>query len=214
MIQMQFKTTRERTTMTKKFVMSMIVSCALLFTVAFQSPVEAANESPKHEIKKQLELQLTNLLNEKVDSRITHALQFYMNKWYVQFDQHGNKQLEHVPATGENKAEQHVPKQDQPKQEQQEPAQETNKDKGQDQQQQQNVPKQEQLEHEPVTPPQQQQEQPRQPEQQEQTTNQGQLSQFEQEVIELTNVERSKAGLAPLKADVELSHVARDKSRD
>lgn len=41
-----------------------------------------------------------------------------------------------------------------------------------------------------------------------------QLSQFEQEVVELTNNERAKSGLAPLQADAELSRVAREKSRD
>lgn len=51
----------------------------------------------------------------------------------------------------------------------------------------------------------------------EDTQDQGeidQLSQFEQQVIELTNNERAKQGLAPLKADWELSRVAREKSND
>ena len=42
----------------------------------------------------------------------------------------------------------------------------------------------------------------------------GQLSQFEQQVVELTNQERAKQGLPALKVDVELSKVAREKSRD
>lgn len=40
------------------------------------------------------------------------------------------------------------------------------------------------------------------------------LSEFEQEVVELTNNERAKNGLSPLQADPELSRVAREKSRD
>lgn len=40
------------------------------------------------------------------------------------------------------------------------------------------------------------------------------LSAYEQKVVELTNVERSKNGLAPLKIDENLSKVAREKSRD
>ena len=40
------------------------------------------------------------------------------------------------------------------------------------------------------------------------------VSAFEQEVLELTNVERTKAGLAPLTLDTELSKVARIKSQD
>src|SRR5690625_3613708 len=40
------------------------------------------------------------------------------------------------------------------------------------------------------------------------------LSAYEQEVVELTNNEREKQGLSPLKANTELSHVAREKSND
>ena len=54
-----------------------------------------------------------------------------------------------------------------------------------------------------------------QPQQSDQTDGQvEQLSQFEQEVVELTNVEREKNGLEPLKADKELSRVAREKSNN
>ncbi|BCB04389.1 CAP domain-containing protein [Bacillus sp. KH172YL63] len=42
----------------------------------------------------------------------------------------------------------------------------------------------------------------------------GQLSQYEQQVVELTNQERAKQGLPALKVDAELSKVAREKSRD
>src|SRR5699024_11339505 len=55
--------------------------------------------------------------------------------------------------------------------------------------------------------PQQEQEQPNQ----ESTT---QLSQYEQEVVELTNNERAKYGLSPLEVDLELSRVAKEKSND
>jgi uncharacterized YkwD family protein len=41
-----------------------------------------------------------------------------------------------------------------------------------------------------------------------------QLSQFEQQVVELTNQERAKQGLPALKVDTELSKVAREKSKD
>jgi uncharacterized YkwD family protein len=40
------------------------------------------------------------------------------------------------------------------------------------------------------------------------------LSAYEQQVVELTNQERAKAGLPSLKVDTELSKVAREKSRD
>lgn len=40
------------------------------------------------------------------------------------------------------------------------------------------------------------------------------VNQFEQQVVQLTNAERAKYGLAPLKLDLELSKVAREKSQD
>ncbi|MEH7238150.1 CAP domain-containing protein [Bacillus sp. JJ1562] len=53
-------------------------------------------------------------------------------------------------------------------------------------------------------------------EQTNETTNQAtySLSQFEQEVVTLTNNERAKQGLQPLKIDLKLSEVARTKSSD
>ncbi|MCC3357845.1 CAP domain-containing protein [Bacillus sp. REN16] len=53
-------------------------------------------------------------------------------------------------------------------------------------------------------------------EQTNETTNQAaySLSQFEQEVVTLTNNERAKYGLQPLKIDLKLSDVARTKSSD
>ncbi|WP_064091316.1 CAP domain-containing protein [Rossellomorea aquimaris] len=53
----------------------------------------------------------------------------------------------------------------------------------------------------------------KQPEQQA-TKQSDQLSQYEQQVVELTNQERAKQGLPALKVDTELSKVAKEKSRD
>jgi len=56
---------------------------------------------------------------------------------------------------------------------------------------------------------------PAQPEQQKPAEQKSdQLSAYEQKVVELTNAERAKNGLAPLKIDNELSKVAREKSKD
>lgn len=48
----------------------------------------------------------------------------------------------------------------------------------------------------------------------EESTVNGEVSAFEQEVLELTNAERQKQGLQPLTLDTELSKVARVKSED
>ncbi|MCA0984213.1 CAP domain-containing protein [Halobacillus yeomjeoni] len=47
-----------------------------------------------------------------------------------------------------------------------------------------------------------------------QTETNAEVSAFEKEVVELTNQERAKQGLSPLKLDTELSAVAEDKSLD
>jgi uncharacterized YkwD family protein len=47
-----------------------------------------------------------------------------------------------------------------------------------------------------------------------QTTTSGSLSAYEQKVVDLTNQERAKYGLAALKVDTALSQVAREKSLD
>ncbi len=51
-------------------------------------------------------------------------------------------------------------------------------------------------------------------EQTEQSADNSAVSAFEKKVVELTNAERTQAGLEPLKLDVELSKVAGDKSLD
>lgn len=97
-------------------------------------------------------------------------------------------------------------KQEQPVKEEKPAKKVTNKE-----QPKQEQPKQEVKQPETTAPqqPVQPQEQPKQ----EQTQSE-QLNQFEQQVVELTNQERSKQGLAPLQIDDNLSKVAREKSRD
>lgn len=65
----------------------------------------------------------------------------------------------------------------------------------------------------PAPQPQPDTEQPAETDQNQQA-DAGQLSQFEQQVVELTNQERAKYGLSALEVDNELSKVAREKSRD
>lgn len=66
---------------------------------------------------------------------------------------------------------------------------------------------------EKTTTPEQKQE-GKQEDQKQTASDEQELSAFEQEVVELTNEEREKQGLEPLKADAELSKVAREKSLD
>lgn len=87
---------------------------------------------------------------------------------------------------------------------------ETNQQENKIEQPKQEQPKVEQPKQEAPRAEQPKQEQPKQ----NQNGQQSQLNQFEQQVVELTNQERAKHGLAPLQADLELSRVAREKSRD
>jgi len=64
----------------------------------------------------------------------------------------------------------------------------------------------------PQQPAQQQPAQTEEPKEQEQASYQ--LSEYEQQVVDLTNQERAKQGLPALKVDLELSKVAREKSSD
>ncbi|HLR14238.1 MAG TPA: CAP domain-containing protein [Bacillota bacterium] len=186
--------------MTRKFVMSLIVASVCLFTVAFDSPAKAASSSEANQlVQEKVEKQISEILQNKLGGDIQNAFQIYWQECFAQFN--GNKEQEvteapTAPEQGETVEGEEI----------KQPTQEAKK-----QEQPGHIQEQEQA----VQPQPNQQEQPTQaPEKQEQPEAQGELSQFEQEVIELTNVERSKQGLAPLQADVELSNVARDKSKD
>jgi uncharacterized YkwD family protein len=124
------------------------------------------------------------------------------------FSKFGSKKWSKIEwdNTGQKK-QQKEDKKEQPKVEQPKP-EEPVKEQPKVEQPKQEQPKQEQpVQQAPVQP-----ETPKQEEKQSQ--GQSQLSQFEREVVELTNNERTKNGLSPFQIDEELSKVAREKSRD
>lgn len=202
--------------MTRKFVISTILACTLLFSVAFDSPVKAASANAQEQVMiEKVEQKLSELLKGKVNGQMFNSFQMYFKDCFPQVDRNVDVQVDKAPTTP-NKQEpvekpnneqveqpkQEQPEQEQPKQEQPVPTP---------------TPESNQGEQNQATPPTQggqEQPAPQAPTEQEKPVEQGQLSQFEQKVVELTNVERSKQGLAPLQADVELSKVARDKSKD
>lgn len=174
--------------MLKKIGVVTALSTALIFGGAFTSSADAsakADQSPvQYKVYYSINGQQVNISQDKVQNLVNNVL----NKYKV----NGNnvnveqkEQAKQVEVKQPKKVEQ--PKQ-QPKKIEQPQAQAPAK--------------------QPV------QEQPKQ-EQPKQTENQNAaLSQFEQEVVELTNQERAKAGLGALQIDTELSKVAREKSRD
>src|SRR5690625_815255 len=129
-------------------------------------------------------------------------------KWNIQWDKKDNQQ---------NTPDQSV---DTPKEQPTEKVEEQPEEQPTDKVEEQPVEQPtDQVEEKPEEQPVENVEQPTQPEEEvtennTQNNDLGQLSQFEQQVVELTNQERTKNGLQPLEVDYELSKVAREKSRD
>ncbi|TYS58018.1 hypothetical protein FZC74_13555 [Sutcliffiella horikoshii] len=109
-------------------------------------------------------------------------------------------------------AEKEAPKQEAPKQAEQKPAEKVEAPKEEKAEAPAEAPKQEEPKQEAQAPQQQAPQQNAEKPATEQTA--GAVSEFEKKVVELTNAEREKQGLAPLELDVELSKVAKDKSKD
>ncbi|MGD6778084.1 CAP domain-containing protein [Sutcliffiella horikoshii] len=109
-------------------------------------------------------------------------------------------------------AEKEAPKQEAPKQAEQKPAEKVEAPKEEKAEAPAEAPKQEEPKQEAQAPQQQAPQQNAEKPATEQAA--GAVSEFEKKVVELTNAEREKQGLAPLELDVELSKVAKDKSKD
>ncbi|MGD6781098.1 CAP domain-containing protein [Sutcliffiella horikoshii] len=107
---------------------------------------------------------------------------------------------------------QEAPKQEAPKQAEQKPAEKVEAPKEEKAEAPAEAPKQEEPKQEAQAPQQQAPQQNAEKPATEQAA--GAVSEFEKKVVELTNAEREKQGLAPLELDVELSKVAKDKSKD
>ncbi|MFD2629401.1 CAP domain-containing protein [Oceanobacillus kapialis] len=229
--------------MFKKVSMVTALSAALLFGGAFQNSVDAqakdVNQNHIYKIYYSINGNWGNVSGESINELVNKYLSKFQLNWKdfnwdkIQVEKKNPtnnveqpEKKEEQPAK-EEQAEQpkqeapvkEEPKQEQPKEEQaqkEEPKQEAPvKEEPKQEKPKQEEPKQEQ----PAQEEQTEAPAPQQPvaEENKQADEQGQtseLSQFEQEVVELTNQERAKQGLAPLKIDTELSKVAREKSRD
>lgn len=132
------------------------------------------------------------------------AIQEKIQKALDQADAQKAEPEQEQPKAEEPKAEKQAPKQEteRPKAEQPAPKQEAEQPKAQEP-----APKQEAS---PQPKPQPEQQQPKE------TSSKAkfQLTADEQQMLDLVNQERQKAGLAPLKADPELTKMARVKSQD
>lgn|SRR5690625_2559824 len=179
--------------MIKKISVGLALSATLLFGGIFNSSVDASanSEQPNTQTYKVFHSMNLNSQGDSWNKICDFFNQFQGDNWNYKVD---------WDKSGQNT-------------EKEQPNKEQSDDQAQEETEVEQ-PKQEQPEQEqPV------QQTPAEPEAQEQTEQQNQqesqqLSQFENEVVTLTNQERAKNGLAPLQIDEELSVVAREKSND
>lgn len=197
--------------MFKKVGIAAALSASLIFGGAFAGQADAsANEQPSIQTSYKFLYSVNGQWNELSQDQI-NSIKDKLSKLDWQ-----NINLETII----NKVKQEQPKEDTPKKEEKQP--ESNETPAQpaqpEQSEEQNNEQQangseEQASEEQATAPSQQQEQNNNQEQQNQEQSED-VSQFEQEVVELTNQEREKQGLQPLELDTELSKVAKEKSQD
>lgn len=191
--------------MFKKVGITAALSTALLFGGAFTSTADAsANQdqptNPSYKVYYSVNGQ--KLSEGDVDGLVNKVLSGFEIDW--------NKvDWKSIPAKEQNQKQEQASEKEQaktPAKQEKEQAEAPVKEKAPAKE------KKQEKEQEAATPAQQ-------PAQKEEQSNQNQqasqeLSQFEQEVVDLTNQEREKHGLSALKVDTELSKVAREKSRD
>jgi uncharacterized YkwD family protein len=194
--------------MNKKLIFSIAAAAALLVSTPGMnkaeaaSPVEVQSKVYVHYAGQQLDQQQVNELVQKYMTNLKGNQ--YSNQTIQQLVNNLQKQLNEQGAQAEKQPAQKPVQQPTQKQEQaQKPVQQPVKEQ----------PKTEQPAQKPAQKPVQQK--PVQAEKPQATTPASSaVSAFEQQVVELTNQERTKNGLPALKLDVELSKVARDKSKD
>ncbi len=197
------------------------MTAALLFGGAFQSTADASastanaqNSSNQHKV-------YYSMNGSGMGELSSGKFQEYVKQYFPQVTWNWESQNSNNEQEKQEKPEQ--------EQEQSEPEQqpESNKPESNQEQSDNNTPSEPQQNEATEQVPEQQEEQPartpeaqtpqqpaEQKEQQQKPSQSQQLNEFEQQVVELTNQERTAQGLEPLKVDTELSKVAREKSRD
>lgn len=179
--------------MIKKIGMVTALSTALLFGGAFQSSAHAAASSDQEPSNSNTVYYSANDNSNWFGNSDKYNL---LSKYFSNYQFNWNQ-------SNENYSKKEQPKKDQVKKEQQKQQQSTK-------QQAKQQPKQEKPAQQAEAPA----KQPAQNQAQQSTTKLPQLSEYEQQVADLTNKERTSRGLKPLKIDLELSRVAHEKSRD
>ncbi|SEA17727.1 uncharacterized protein, YkwD family [Thalassobacillus cyri] len=197
--------------MFKKVSTAFVLSTALLLGGAFTADAHAGGEQQAPSIKAFYKIQSYGGSFSQDD--VNKWLQDILKNYNVQGNQVETPQQEQSKEQPKQKQ----PKKDKPakkdkqKEKEQAPAPAPEKNEAPEQPAEEQPAPEQQQAPAPQPAPEQTQQAPAEQPAAEQNS---QLNQFEQQVVELTNQERQKQGLAPLKADAELSKVARDKSQD
>ncbi|AUJ25414.1 CAP domain-containing protein [Virgibacillus dokdonensis] len=202
--------------MFKKVAATVALSSALLFGGTFSASADTVSkETSPYQIYK-VYYSINGNWQSFSENNINQLLQKYMSNMqrYGKKIDWNNVHIEKQEANKEN-ADQAADKQDkkeanqsapeQPKQVEQKPKEQTPAEQPTEKPEQQKPVQQEKPSNQQV-----QEKEKQEPSQ----TDKSELSQFEQEVVDLTNQERAKQGLPALKVDTELSKVARAKSKD
>ncbi|MBD7936228.1 sporulation protein [Cytobacillus sp. Sa5YUA1] len=205
--------------MSKKVIFSVAAAAALLVSAPGLNKAEAAEPAQVKVETKAFVYQTSNMLNQDY---INKVMQDCMSKYNVNWNQ---KDIQNILSQAKERAqaalEQGKAQAAQPEQPEQAAQPEQVAQPEQNQQVEQPVQQPTQPEEQPAQPAEQPAEEAAQPEQEVAEETQApseeassEVSAYEQQVLDLTNKERANAGLPALELDVELSNVAREKSRD
>ncbi|NRG46173.1 sporulation protein [Bacillus sp. CRN 9] len=192
--------------MSKKVIFSVAAAAALLMSTPGMDKAEAASPAQAKVDSKVFVYNSSNMNQENINK----VMQDCMTKYNVNWDQ-----AEDIIKNAQAKAKEALASK---KAQAEQPAQEQQKEAPAEQQ-----AKPEQPAEQPAPAPEQPKEEEAAPTPEQEVTKDeekpaenasSEVSAFEQQVLDLTNKEREKNGVPALKLDVELSKVAREKSRD
>lgn len=188
--------------MLRKIGVTTVLTASIIFGGVFTASADSVSDQPSNpSYKVHTYYSVNGKWQEASGKELNNVLQKCFPGYQIQWN--FNKQDKHE---GNDQVEQEKPQQD------------TDKVQEQPSEQPHEKPEQEPEQEKPVEQPEAeaptQEVTQQQPESSHQEENSSQLSQYEQQVVDLTNAEREKQGLSQLKVDLELSRVAKEKSND
>src|SRR5699024_2370862 len=193
--------------MFKKYILPIVLVATLMVGNFSIQTVDAA-ESSQEQQRIQLQTHMKDLLNKLPGEKVDQYVQLF-NDLQEQFAQMNMKKVNYKSSFKWFK------KEEQSREEESQLENTEEKDQVEDQEKQEEIKQEEPKEEKPQANPRPERPvTPEEPKEEQELVEESQLSEFELEVVELTNNERAKAGLAALEVDEELSRVAREKSRD